>query len=42
VGGAINFKEFITTFSQALGVPAHKTDFPQFVTPIGIAMYDVD
>ncbi|MFC6259562.1 ethanolamine utilization protein EutJ [Levilactobacillus fujinensis] len=40
VGGAINFKDFIETFSKALGTPAHKPDFPQFVTPIGIAMYD--
>jgi len=40
VGGAINFKDFIKTFSQALGTPASKPDFPQYVTPIGIAMYD--
>ena len=42
VGGAINFKAFIDTFSQALGTSAHKPDYPQFVTPIGIAMYDYD
>lgn len=40
VGGAINFKRFIDTFSSALGVQAYKPDYPQFVTPIGIAMYD--
>jgi len=40
VGGAINFRDFIDTFSKALGTPAYKPDFPQFVTPIGIAMYD--
>lgn len=42
VGGAINFKAFLATFSKALGVPAVKPEFPQFVTPIGIAMYDHD
>ncbi|WP_225351210.1 ethanolamine utilization protein EutJ [Levilactobacillus spicheri] len=42
VGGAINFDEFIATFSKTLGAPAYKPDFPQFVTPIGIAMYDKD
>lgn len=40
VGGAINFKKFIDTFSSALGVQAYKPDYPQFVTPIGIAMQD--
>lgn len=42
VGGAINFEDFIETFSKALGTPAYKPDYPQFVTPIGIAMYDAD
>lgn len=40
VGGAINFKQFIPTFSKTLTLPAYKPDFPQFVTPLGIAMYD--
>lgn len=42
VGGAINFKDFIATFSKALGTAAVKPKFPQFVTPIGIAMYDCE
>lgn len=42
VGGAVNFKDFIQTFSKTLGVPSQKPDFPQFVTPLGIAMYDHD
>lgn len=42
VGGAINFKDFVKTFSKALGTTAVKPEFPQFVTPIGIAMYDQD
>ncbi|MFD1123908.1 ethanolamine utilization protein EutJ [Lentilactobacillus raoultii] len=42
VGGAINFEEFIETFSKVLGISAEKPDFPQFVTPLGIAMYDHD
>lgn len=40
VGGAINFKDFIPTFSKTLGMPVHKPSFPQFVTPLGIGMYD--
>ncbi len=40
VGGAINFSAFIETFSQTLGMPAFKPENPQFVTPLGIAMYD--
>lgn len=42
VGGAINFKSFIPAFSKVLGIPAYKTAFPQFITPLGIAMYDHD
>ncbi|GHP14278.1 ethanolamine utilization protein EutJ [Lentilactobacillus fungorum] len=42
VGGAINFKDFIPAFSKVLGMPAYKTVFPQFITPLGIAMYDHD
>lgn len=40
VGGAINFKDFIPTFSKSLKLPAEKPVYPQFVTPLGIAMYD--
>ncbi len=40
VGGAINFKDFIPTFSKTLKLPAYKPDYPQFVTPLGIAMFD--
>jgi len=40
VGGAINFKDFIKTFSKTLQIDAIKPVFPQFVTPLGIAMYD--
>lgn len=40
VGGAINFEDFIPTFAKTLSMPAYKPDFPQFVTPLGIAMYD--
>jgi len=38
VGGASNFSDFADTFSDYLGKPVLKTDHPQFVTPIGIAM----
>lgn len=40
VGGAINFKDFIKVFSKTLQMDAVKPAFPQFVTPLGIAMYD--
>ncbi|NUF98809.1 ethanolamine utilization protein EutJ [Lactobacillus mellis] len=40
VGGAINFKDFIPTFSKILGIPTIKPLYPQFVTPLGIAMCD--
>lgn len=42
VGGAINFKDFVKAFSKTLKLPAQKPEFPQFVTPLGIAMYDHD
>ncbi|CAM2788146.1 ethanolamine utilization protein EutJ [Levilactobacillus brevis] len=42
VGGAINFTDFVTTFSKTLKMLAQKPEFPQFVTPLGIAMYDHD
>ncbi len=40
VGGATNFKDFIKAFSKTLKFDAIKPAFPQFVTPLGIAMYD--
>ena len=40
VGGAINFKDFVKAFSKTLKLPAYKPEHPQFVTPLGIAMYD--
>lgn len=42
VGGAINFKDFVKAFSKTLKLPAYKPEYPQFVTPLGIAMYDHD
>jgi ethanolamine utilization protein EutJ len=42
VGGAINFEDFIPAFSKTLGLKSFKPDFPQFVTPLGIGMYDHD
>ncbi|GAA0476078.1 ethanolamine utilization protein EutJ [Alkalibacterium psychrotolerans] len=38
VGGASNFSDFSDTFSNYLDRPVLKTAYPQFVTPIGIAM----
>jgi len=38
VGGASNFSDFSSTFSNYLNRTVIKPDFPQFVTPIGIAM----
>jgi len=38
VGGASNFEEFTKTFSQYIGLPVHKPLYPEFVTPLGIAM----
>lgn len=40
VGGATNFNEFTTTFSKVLGRKVYKPRYPQFVTPLGIAMFD--
>lgn len=40
VGGATNFKRFTTTFTKELGHKAYKPVYPQFVTPLGIAMCD--
>ena len=38
VGGASNFEEFTKTFSQYIGLPVDKPLYPEFVTPLGIAM----
>lgn len=40
VGGATNFSEFVKTFSKTLGRKVYKPLYPQFVTPLGIAMND--
>lgn len=37
VGGASYFTEFASAFSTYIGVPVTRSDFPQFVTPLGIA-----
>lgn len=38
VGGASNFSDFVDVFSKYLNKTVVKPSFPQFVTPIGIAM----
>lgn len=38
VGGASNFEEFTKTFSQYIGLSVDKPLYPEFVTPLGIAM----
>ncbi|WP_267201113.1 ethanolamine utilization protein EutJ [Limosilactobacillus kribbianus] len=40
VGGATNFDEFTKTFSKVLKRKVYKPLYPQFVTPLGIAMFD--
>lgn len=40
VGGATNFTDFVKTFAKVLGRPVYKPLYPQFVTPLGIAMCD--
>lgn len=40
VGGATNFEKFTTTFSKTLKRKVYKPLYPQFVTPLGIAMFD--
>ncbi|MBP1040822.1 ethanolamine utilization protein EutJ [Vagococcus sp. BWB3-3] len=37
VGGASYFEEFASAFSAYIGVPVIRPDYPQFVTPLGIA-----
>lgn len=40
VGGATNFTRFTETFSKSLGRDVYKPLYPQFITPLGIAMHD--
>lgn len=40
VGGSTNFKEFENAFEKVLKVDVIKPKYPQYVTPLGIAMYD--
>lgn len=40
VGGATNFDKFTTTFNKTLDREILKPLYPQFVTPLGIAMFD--
>lgn len=40
VGGATNFEEFVKTFKKELNREVYKPLYPQFVTPLGIAMFD--
>lgn len=40
VGGATNFEDFVPTFSKVMGHSILRPDYPQFVTPLGIAMFD--
>ncbi|WP_159722854.1 ethanolamine utilization protein EutJ [Enterococcus sp. CSURQ0835] len=40
VGGATNFTEFVPTFEKVMGRQVIQPQFPQFVTPLGIATFD--
>lgn len=40
VGGATNFKDFQKVFSKELQREIWKPEYPEFVTPLGIAMFD--
>lgn len=40
VGGATNFSDFEHTFSTIVGKQIYKPKFPEFVTPLGIALFD--
>lgn len=40
VGGSTNFKEFEKAFAKVLEADVIKPKYPQYVTPLGIAMYD--
>lgn len=41
VGGTTNFTQFETVFTKTLGVEVLKPAYPQFVTPLGIGMYEI-
>ncbi|GKT02918.1 ethanolamine utilization protein EutJ [Furfurilactobacillus sp. WILCCON 0119] len=41
VGGATNFREFAPTMAKTLGVPVLALAYPDFVTPLGIALSDL-
>lgn len=41
VGGATNFKKFENTFSKVINHPVYKPKHPEFVTPLGIALFDI-
>lgn len=40
VGGATNFEQFDATFAKIVGQPIYKPKYPEFVTPLGIALFD--
>ena len=40
VGGATNFEQFDATFDKIVGQPIYKPKYPEFVTPLGIALFD--
>ena len=40
VGGATNFSDFEHTFSAIINKQVYKPRFPEFVTPLGIALFD--
>lgn len=42
VGGTVNFTDSVATFSNVLRMPVYKPTFPQYITPLGIAMADHD
>lgn len=40
VGGATNFSDFESAFSNVVGQSVAKPKYPEFVTPLGIALFD--
>ena len=38
VGGATNFNEFLGVFKKELGINIYKCSYPEYVTPLGIAL----
>lgn len=40
VGGATNFSDFESAFSSVVGESVLKPKYPEFVTPLGIALFD--